>query len=135
MFQLSIVTPEKIFCDLEVEALTVPGTEGYLGILAHHAPIITALKTGMIEYRTESREVSYVAVSEGFLEVSENKATILADSVEYASDIDVDRAKSAVSRAKDRIEASTGDADIDIDRARVALLRALNRLKVNRVVR
>jgi len=125
-----------VFCELEIDALTVPGTEGYLGVLAHHAPLITALKTGMIEYRTDSSEVSYVAVSEGFLEVSENKATILADSVEYASDIDVDRAQSAVDRARDRMKAfSDGDSDVDIDRARVSLLRALNRLKVNRVIR
>ena len=79
-FKLSIVTPEKIFYEAEVESLSVPGSEGYLGILAHHAPLITAIKPGKIEFRDTEDQIHQLAVSGGFLEVSGNIATILADS-------------------------------------------------------
>ena len=132
MFLLSIVTPEKVFCEIEAESLYVPGIDGYLGILSHHAPLITSLIPGKIEYRdNEGNEVS-LAVSGGFLEVSENRATILADAVEGTEEIDVERARAALERARKRIEKGEYDSDINIDRARAALLRALNRLRLSK---
>ena len=131
MFLLSIVTPEKVFCEIDAESLYVPGTDGYLGILSHHAPLITSLIPGKIEYRdSEGNEVS-LAVSGGFLEVSENRATILADAVEGTEEIDIARAKAAMERAKKLIEEGKHDSNINIDRARAALLRALNRLRLS----
>ena len=133
MFHLSIVTPEKVFCEVEVESLSVPGSEGYLGILTSHAPLITTLKPGCIEYRTADGKVHMLAVSSGFLEVSENRATLLADAVENADEIDVDRAKAALDRGEERLEAARkGNANIDIARAQAAVARATNRLNVQR---
>ncbi len=132
MFHLSIVTPEKIYCEAEINSLVVPGTEGYLGILSHHAPLISSLKPGKIEYKDSENKEIVLAVSGGFIEVSDNKVTILADAVETTDEIDIKRAQAARDRAKDRIgkKSSEADTDINIDRARVALLRALNRLRV-----
>ncbi|MFZ5981649.1 MAG: ATP synthase F1 subunit epsilon, partial [Candidatus Zixiibacteriota bacterium] len=98
MFHLSIVTPEKSFYEGQIKSLIVPGTEGYLGVLSQHAPLITALIPGKIEFRDENDEVNIMAVSGGFLEVSNNIATILADTVERADDIDIDRAKASYER-------------------------------------
>ena len=132
MFHLSIVTPEKVYCEAEINSLVVPGTEGYLGILSHHAPLISSLKPGKIEYKDSENKEIVLAVSGGFIEVSDNKVTILADAVETTDEIDIKRAQAACDRAKDRIgkKSSEADTDINIDRARVALLRALNRLRV-----
>ena len=104
MFHLSIVTPEKIYCEAEINSLVVPGTEGYLGILSHHAPLISSLKPGKIEYKDSENKEIVLAVSGGFIEVSDNKVTILADAVETTEEIDIRRAQDACDRAKDRID-------------------------------
>ena len=131
MFRLSIVTPEKTFYEEEIESLVVPGTEGYLGILSHHAPLITALKPGMIEFRDADDKVRITAVSGGFLEVSNNVATLLADAVEWADEIDVERAQAAYDREKARlVSAGKDETDIDLPSVRAALERAANRLRI-----
>jgi F-type H+-transporting ATPase subunit epsilon len=88
MFNLAIVTPEKIFYEGEVASLTVPGSEGYLGTLTDHAPLITAITPGKATLKDKSQQVIEMAVSYGFFEISNNKATLLVDSAEYATDID-----------------------------------------------
>src|SRR5512140_1427881 len=103
MFRLSIVTPEQVEYDGEVRSLVVPGTDGYLGILSHHAPLITALQPGKIEFRDGTDSVQILAVSSGFFEFSNNPATILADAVEAADQIDIDRARAAYEREKARL--------------------------------
>ncbi len=131
MFRLSIVTPEKVFYDAEVKSLTAPGTEGYLGILSHHAPLITALKPGKIEFRDAQDEMHVLAVSDGFLEVSHNVATLLADAVEAASEIDIQRAQRAFELCKQRIvSAGHGETSIDLPSVRAAMERAANRIKI-----
>ena len=131
MFHLSIVTPEKSFYDGNIKSLVVPGTEGYLGVLSQHAPLITALIPGKIEFRDENDEVNIMAVSGGFLEVSNNIATILADTVEGADDIDIERARAAYEREKKRlVSAGSKETDIDLPSVRAAIVRAANRIKV-----
>lgn len=133
MFRLSIVTPEKVFFEGDIASLIVPGTEGYLGILSHHAPIISALKPGQVEYRNTDDIVNMVSVSKGFLEVSNNVATILCDAAEFASDIDIERAQKAFDTAKERIVMAgrlDNNSEIDVDSEKDALERAANRIKI-----
>jgi F-type H+-transporting ATPase subunit epsilon len=113
-----------------VESLVVPGTAGYLGVLSNHAPLITSLQVGKIEIRDSNKLERIAAISGGFLEVSNNTATILADSVEFAEDIELPRAESALQRARERLNMDAGD--IDLPRARAALLRAKNRIKIKK---
>ena len=129
MFNLSIVTPEKIFYENEIVSLIAPGIDGYLGILTDHAPLITAIIPGKVTIKDESQGELILSVSEGFLEVSANTATLLVDAVEYASDIDTDRAKEALARAKKRLQDAAGS--IDLPRAKRAAERARNRLKIS----
>ncbi|MDZ4723751.1 MAG: ATP synthase F1 subunit epsilon [candidate division Zixibacteria bacterium] len=131
MFRLSIVTPEKTFYDAEIKSLTVPGTEGYLGILSHHAPIISALKPGKIEFLDATDIAHVLAVSGGFLEVSNNVATILADSIENASEIDIERARRAYEISKARLlTAGSGETELDLPSTRAAIERAANRIRI-----
>jgi len=128
MYNLSIVTPEKIFYENEIVSLIAPGIEGYLGILTDHAPLITAITPGKVTVKDNSDEVIVLSVSNGFLEVSANTATLLVDAVEYASEIDADRAKKAMERARKRLVEEAGK--IDIPRARNAVERAKSRIRI-----
>ena len=133
MFRLSIVTPEKVFFEADIQSLIVPGTEGYLGVLSNHAPLITALEPGKIEYRDAAGQTRYLAVTAGFLEVSSNVATLLADAVEETEEIDLERAKMSRDRAWEMLKAAgTGDNSIDVPRARASLQRAQNRIRIQK---
>lgn len=128
LFLMEVVTPERLVFSEEVFSVIVPGTEGELGILHGHTPLITTLDIGVVRYREgEGREVRKMALSGGYMEVSNNKAIILADTAEKAEEIDVERAKRAKERAEKRI--SEKKPDIDAVRAEMALRRALARLK------
>ena len=133
MFRLSIVTPEQIFFEADVKSLMIPGTEGYLGILTGHAPIITALKPGKITFSDASGKEFVVAVSAGFLEFSDNVATLLADAVENAGDIDLERAKQARARALDELATVKGSDDSRVKTIQImaTLDRAKNRIKIH----
>ncbi|MBD3217332.1 MAG: ATP synthase F1 subunit epsilon [candidate division Zixibacteria bacterium] len=133
MFKLSIVSPERVLYEDDVESLVAPGIDGYLGILTNHAPLITSLTTGKIEIRDVHKKEKIAAISQGFLEVSNNTATILADAVEFAEEIDLSRAESALDRAKKRLNMDSGD--IDLPRARNALIRAKNRVRLVKQVK
>ena len=84
-FKFRLVTPQRIVFEGPVLSIQAPGSEGYLGVLAHHAPLITALKEGRLEMRDTSGRVTAYRVGGGFLEVSNNVASVLADSVEPLS--------------------------------------------------
>ncbi len=103
MFRLSIVTPEKIFYDGDVRSLVVPGADGYLGVLTSHAPLITSLIAGKIAFIDATGADRIMAVSEGFFEVSNNVATILADLIENAEEIDVEAARTALKEDRKRL--------------------------------
>jgi len=127
LFQLEILTPDKTAFSGEVTYVRAPGAEGYFGVLANHAPLLAALRIGELIVDTpEGRR--FFAVSGGFLEVLKNHVRVLVETAEEASEIDVERAKQALLRAKNRL--ATHSPDIDVDRARSSMYRALNRLKV-----
>ncbi len=130
-FHLSVITPTKTLLDKEVASIIVPGVEGYLGVMANHAPLIAALGPGVFSVRDEPNgdAVEYL-LGGGFLEVSNNKAILLADSMEMAGEVDVERARASEDRAKKRL--AEGSSQWDIPRAEDSLARAQNRLKHSR---
>ena len=128
MFKLTIVTPEKRFYEGEINSLIVPGSEGYLGVLTDHAPLITAVIPGKVTIQDKSKAEIFLSASFGFFEVSSNHATLLVDSVEFVSDIDLERARQALERARQRLANQAGD--IDLPRAQKAYERAKNRIRL-----
>lgn len=80
-YRLQIVTPERVVFDDEVTSIVAPGAAGYLGVLAHHAPLLTTLRPGTLTIR-RGEDVNEYHVESGFLEVSENTATLLVDAFE-----------------------------------------------------
>ncbi len=127
--QLDIITAEKVAYSGEVEALLAPGIEGELGILPHHAPLMTMLQPGELMVRKDGQE-TFLAVTGGFLEVMENRVSILADAAERSEDIDEERAQAAVKSAQERI--AMRSADLDLEQAMAQLRRATVRLTVAR---
>ena len=128
MFKLAVVTPERIIYEENVVSIIAPGEVGYLGIMSNHAPIITSLKPGKLSVKDDSGKEINLAISGGFLENSNNVCTVLADSAEFAADIDLERAKESLDRARQRIRNAAGE--IDVPRAQAAFDRAKNRLRI-----
>jgi F-type H+-transporting ATPase subunit epsilon len=126
-FKLEIVTPEKKVVDTAAEEVQIPGKNGYLGVLPGHAPLITELAVGEIIY-CENKSEFRLAVAWGFAEVLPDKVTILAESAERPSEINVERARKAKERAEQRL--TSGDTNVDVDRALDSLHRAESRLDV-----
>ena len=127
--RLEIITAEgEVFAD-DVEMVVAPGMEGQLGILAHHAPLMTALQPGEILIRKDGED-TFLAVTGGFMEVIGNTVTILADACERSEEIDEDRAQAAVDLARERL--SHQSADLQLEQIAVALRRAQVRLNVAR---
>ena len=124
--RLEIVTPEKkVFSD-DITFIIAPGVEGELGILPWHAALITPLKPGLLKFDHEGNRI-VMTVSGGFMEVRDNRITILATAVERLEEIDAERAEQSKMRAEQRL--ANKAPEIDVMRAEAALLRANNRLK------
>lgn len=124
--RLDIVTPEKVVFSEEIDFIVAPGADGELGILPEHAPLVTALKIGVMRVQQDGKFFK-VAVSGGFMEVKNSRVVVLADTAERADQIDVQRAEAAKQRAEQRL-AGKG-TDIDVARAEIALHKAMNRIK------
>lgn len=125
--KLDIVTPEESVFSDEVDMLVAPGMEGQLGILPHHAPLMTILGIGELVIRNGNEE-QYLAIGGGYLEVQPDRVIVLADVAERAEDIDVARAEAARERAqRSMVEKPSG---MDAAQAEAALKRSLVRLKV-----
>ena len=127
---LEIVTPERALVTEEVDEVQLPGTEGYLGILPGHTPLLTNLRVGQLWYRKGS-ENFYLSVAFGFAEVLPDRVRLLARIAERAEEIDVTRAEEHRRQAEEALQAAkAGNPDIDLDRARISLMKALTRLQV-----
>jgi F-type H+-transporting ATPase subunit epsilon len=127
--RLEIITAERVVYADDVDVVVAPGIEGQLGILPHHAPLMTALQPGELMIRQNGEE-TYLAISGGFMEVLGNKVTILADAAERSEEIDEARAQEAMERARERMERR--EADIELERAVASFRRAQVRLNVVR---
>lgn len=126
-FNLSVVAPDRTVVDEQVVSLVAPGVAGYFGIMVGHEPMISALKTGLIEFINSANQRHYVAVGGGFLEVSEGAAIVLADSAERANEIDVAEAEAQVELARKALRGE--DSSMTQAEAVAELERAMNRLK------
>src|SRR5260370_42662830 len=126
-FQLEICPAEKKGVDKAAKEAQSPGKNGYLGVLPGHAPLITELAVGEITFKAGAEE-QRLAVAWGFAEVLPDKVTILAETAERPSEIDVARAREAKKRAEERL--TSGDIHVDVERALDSLHKAETRLQV-----
>lgn len=127
---LEVVTPEKIVVSEEVQIVASPGSEGEFGVLSGHTPFLTSLKIGTVHYTDASGKEHYVFVSGGFAEALPDKVTVLAESAEVSTDIDVARAKESLARAEKRLAEERTRENIDFTRAKASLERAALRIRV-----
>lgn len=128
--KLEITTPERLLVSTDIESAQIPGKNGYLGILPHHAPLISELRPGTIEYVPVGRAADRpekLAVSWGYVEVLPERVSVLAETAEKAEEIDLARAEAAKKRAEERIRA--GSKDVDLERCMMSLERALARIQ------
>jgi F-type H+-transporting ATPase subunit epsilon len=127
--KLEIVSAERVVYAEDVEAVIAPGVEGQLGILPHHAPLMTILQAGELRVRRGAEE-DIMVISGGFLEVRPDRVIVLADSAERAEEIDVERAEAARQRAEQRLKERGVTPGLDEARVEAALRRAVARLSV-----
>lgn len=125
--KVDIVTAERVVYSDEVDIIIAPGIEGQLGILPHHAPLMTVLQPGELRVRKGKEELS-LAISGGFLEVRPDRTIILADAAERDDEIDLARAEAAKKRAEEQLRHPT--PEVDVSQAEAALRRAFIRIKV-----
>jgi F-type H+-transporting ATPase subunit epsilon len=126
-FKLDIVTPERLVYSEDVDIVTIPTVEGEIGILANHTPIVSVIAPGELKIKKDG-EVTYMAVSGGFVQFMKNKATILADAAERAEEIDMARAENARERARKLLSEKLDT--VSHAETFAALQRSLIRLKV-----
>jgi F-type H+-transporting ATPase subunit epsilon len=129
---LEVATPTRLVVAEVVDEVVAPGIEGYFGVLPGHAPFLTTLGAGVLTYR-KGREEFRLALAGGFCEVRDDKVIVLADSAEYAEEVDRARAERARERAERRLGGRAPDGspeEIDYGRAGRALARAQTRLEV-----
>ncbi len=127
--QLEIITAERQVYSDEVDAVVAPGIEGQLGILPHHAPLMTALQPGELIIRKDGSE-QFLVVTGGFMEVLGDKVTILADAAEQSDEIDEQRAQAAMESAQERVR--NRESDLELEGALSSLRRAEVRVNVVR---
>lgn len=129
-FELEVATPEKLVIKATCKEATIPGADGYLGILPHHAPLLSRVGSGLISYRTVEGQEHKLAVHGGYLEIQSDVVRVLADAAERPDEVDAARAQEAMKRAQDRI--AKLPPNVDLARALNALKRAQTRVEVSR---
>ena len=126
--QLEIVTPEKLAYQDEVDSVVLPGSEGELGVLPHHAPLVSTLGAGELRLRKGGQEESFAIVG-GFLQVLPDKVVVMAETADMASEIDLEKAQEARRQAEQALEGGFVEG-ADLAAARASLQQALIRIRV-----
>ncbi len=129
-FALDIVTPEKTVLSDTVTSVQLPAADGSLGILAGHAPLLAELGVGECIVKTSAGGEEVYALAGGFVEVSRERVTILADTAEHASEIDLTRAEEALNRAREMF--TRLDGTVNQDEVNAAIQRAQTRIRIAR---
>lgn len=124
LFKVRIITPERVFYEGEASMLEFNTTEGEIGVLAGHIPVTTVLAPGICTIHEEGED-KQAAIHSGFAEILPNQVTLLAEIAEWPVEIDVERAKEAAERARQRL--ANKDPETDVLRAEIALKKALVR--------
>jgi F-type H+-transporting ATPase subunit epsilon len=125
---LEIVTPERLAYSDTVDSVVLPGSEGELGVLPHHAPLVSMLGVGELRIRKGGVEESF-AIAGGFLQVRPDKVVVMAETADMASEIDLEKAQQARMDAERALEETSGEP-ADLARARAQLQQALLRIRV-----
>lgn len=127
---LRVITPDRIVLDTPADAVRVPAVDGLMGFLPHHAHLVAALDLGVLTWREGGKEHS-LFISGGFVEVKQDTVRVISEAGERPADIDVERAREAERRARERLDQAraSSTAGIDTLRAEAALHRALMRLR------
>ena len=126
--QLEVVTPERRVLSEQVNSVTVPGRSGEMGILPGHAPLISELQTGVLSYN-EDGTVFQLHVSGGFVEVTDDRVSVLAEIAERPEEIDAARARQARERTEKQLSSWSGTEE-DFEKARAKLERSVVRLQL-----
>ena len=126
---LEIVTPERLAYSDTVDAVNLPGIEGELGVLPHHAPLVTTLGVGELRIRKGGVEESFAIVG-GFLQVRPDRVVVMAETADMASEIDLEKAQQARREAEQLIDGSGHPDAVDLAAARASLQQALLRIRV-----
>jgi len=126
---LEIVTPERLAYSDTVDAVNLPGIEGELGVLPHHAPLVSMLGVGELRIRKGGAEESFAIVG-GFLQVRPDKVVVMAETADMASEIDLEKAQQARREAEQALEGAARADAVDLSAARAALQQALLRIRV-----
>jgi F-type H+-transporting ATPase subunit epsilon len=125
---LEIVTPERLAYSDEVDAVVLPGSEGEMGVLPHHAPLVSSLGVGELRFRKGGVEESFAIVG-GFVQVRPDRVVVMAETADMASEIDLERAQEARKEAERALESGYHEG-ADLAAARAALQQALLRIRV-----
>ena len=125
IFQLEIITPEKVINEGQVSYVRVPSLDGLFGVKSRHAPAIIAMSIGEIKVTKDGKE-SYYATTGGFADIRPENVQLLVETAESITDIDKERVKAAIKRAQEKLK----DNKADLTRGKAALDRAKNRLKI-----
>jgi F-type H+-transporting ATPase subunit epsilon len=126
--ELEIVTPERLAYSDTVDSVQLPGSEGELGVLPHHAPLVSTLGVGELRIRKGGAEESFAIVG-GFLQVRPDKVVVMAETADLASEIDLEKAQEARREAERALETGYHEG-ADLSAARAALQQALLRIRV-----
>ncbi len=126
-FHLEIVTPYRTFYDGDAEMVIVKAITGEMGILNEHMPSVVPLDIGILRIKANGK-IQSASTAGGFVTISTDKTTIITDCAEWADEIDVNRAESALERAQQRLDKR--NENIDIARAELAIKKAFNRIKL-----
>lgn len=127
-FRLEIVTPERVFLSDDVEMLVVKTPQGELGVLAGHVPLVAAVAVGACRITKKTGEVVEAVLTEGFMEIKQEKTIVFTDTAEWPEEIDANRAEEARKRAEERL--AMKQSEVEYVRSQAALARAMARLKV-----
>ena len=131
-FYLEIVTPDRKFFTGDVEMLILKTPEGEMGVLKDHMPMVVAVAIGPLRIQKDGEWLEAV-LSEGFMEIMKDKTVILADTAEWPNEIDINRARAAEERARERLQSQL--SRIEYMHSQAALQRALSRLKVTKTIK